>query len=345
MQNQSLPSTPMVTEAKKIMVLGGAGFIGSKLVKKLIDLGHEVIIYDRFYNFIESEKENYIFYLKKRLNDFCPKTKMVYGDIRDEANLLKALKDHQPEIIIHLAQIPLATVSNKMSSEALDININGMTSLIKAVGSVDFVKRLVYSSSSFVYGNFQYSPADENHPTNPIDVYGGTKLAGESIIKGFGTRFGIEYVIIRPSAVYGPTDANLRVSQIFIDNAFKSKELTLDGGGESCLDFTYVDDAAQGFVLAALSPKAKNQVFNITRGEGRTLKEFVEIIKKYFPDLKTTIKPADETRPKRGSLSITKAKEILGYEPKYSLEQGIDEYISYIKSIKASEAAGIKINL
>ena len=208
-----------------------------------------------------------------------------------------------------------------------------MTSLIEAIGAVNFVKRLVYSSSSFVYGHFKYAPADENHPTNPIDVYGGTKLACESMIKGFGTRFGIDYTIVRPSAVYGPTDANLRVSQIFVDNAFNGKELVMEGGGEAALDFTYVDDIAQGFMLAALSPQAKNEIFNITRGEGRTLKELSEILRQYFPDLKTLIKPADKTRPVRGALDIRKAKEILGYSPKYSLEYGIKEYVEYIKNL------------
>ncbi|MDO8669169.1 MAG: NAD-dependent epimerase/dehydratase family protein [Candidatus Buchananbacteria bacterium] len=319
-------------QKQKIMIIGGAGLIGSRITKKLTDLGHEVVIYDKFYNFIESERDKYVFYLKRRLKELCPGIKIVYGDIRDDVNLLKALQENRPDTIIHLAQIPLATVSNKLSSEALDININGLTSLIKAIGSVDFVKRLVYSSSSFVYGHFKYAPADENHPTNPIDVYGGTKLAGEDIIKGFGTRFGIDYTIIRPSAVYGPTDVNLRVSQIFVDNAFNGRDLIMEGGGEACLDFTYVDDIAQGFTLAALSPKAKNEVFNITRGEGRTLKELSDILRQYFPNLKTIIKPADQTRPKRGALDITKARKILGYEPKYSLEDGIKEYVAYIKN-------------
>lgn len=326
------PTTENSNQKKKIMVIGGSGFIGSRITKKLTDLGHEVIIYDKFYNFIESEREKYVFYLRERLKDLCPGIKIIYGDIRDNNNLLKALQENRPDTIIHLAQIPLATVSNKLSSEALDININGTISLIKAIGAVDFIKRLVYSSSSFVYGHFQYAPADEKHPTNPIDVYGGTKLACEDMIKGFGTRFGIDYTIIRPSAVYGPTDANLRVSQIFVDNAFNGKELVMEGGGEACLDFTYVDDIAQGFVLAALSEKAKNEIFNITCGEGRTLKELSDILKQYFPDLKTVIKPADFNRPKRGALDINKAKDILGYEPKYSLEDGIKEYVEYIKN-------------
>lgn len=322
---------PMRSDKKKIMIVGGAGFIGSKIAEKLIDRGHEIIIYDQYFNFIETGQKQYIKNLSERLKIIGDDALLIHGDVRNADLFFSTLQNHQPDTIIHLAQIPLANVSNKFSAEALDINLNGLINIIKSIGTVTFVKRLVYASSSFVYGNFQYSPADENHPTNPMDVYGGTKLAGENIIKGFGTRFSIDYTIIRPSAVYGPTDSNKRVAQIFIENAIINKELILEGGGENYLDFTYLDDAAEGFVLATLSDKAKNEIFNITRGEARSLKDFTDILKKYFPNLKIKIMPADTTRPKRGTLDITKAKNILGYEPKYSFEEGIKEYLNYIK--------------
>jgi len=331
--------------SKSVLIIGGAGFIGSRIAQKLLARGYEVIIYDRFYNFLESEREKYVFYLRERLKDINSKVKIVYGDVRDENRILDTLRQYSPVTIIHLAQIPLATVSNKLSNEALDINVNGVTSLIKAIGAVSCVERLVYSSSSFVYGNFEYTPADEKHPTNPIDVYGGTKLASENIIKGFCTRFKIDYTIIRPSAVYGPTDANRRVSQIFVDNALSGKELFLEGGKECYLDFSYVDDVAEGFVLAVLSDKAKNEIFNITRGEARSLFEFVEILQQHIPDIEFTDKPADSTRPKRGALDISKAREFLGYEPKYSLEDGIKEYLDYLKEIDKTEDLKKKIPL
>ncbi|PJE57912.1 MAG: 3-beta hydroxysteroid dehydrogenase [Candidatus Portnoybacteria bacterium CG10_big_fil_rev_8_21_14_0_10_36_7] len=318
------------TSARKIMIVGGAGFIGSKITLKLIDLGHNVFVYDRYFNFIETGRAKYIKSLKKRLGTIGDSAVFINNDVRNNKLLMSALLEYQPDTIVHLAQIPLANVSNKFSSEALDINFNGLVNIIKSIGTVNFVKRLVYASSSFVYGNFKYSPADENHPTNPIDVYGGTKLAGENIIKGFGTRFGIDYTIIRPSAVYGPTDCNKRVCQIFIENAINDKEIILEGGGENFLDFSYIDDVAEGFVLAILSNKAKNEIFNITRGEARSLKNLAEILKTYYPKLKSRVIPADNTRPKRGALNINKAKTILGYDPKYSLEEGIKEYINYI---------------
>ena len=142
-KNNPLPPQQTPPSQMKIMVIGGAGFIGSHIVKKLLARGFEVIIYDKFFNFLEPARENYIFYLPKRLAEIGPTAKIVYGDIRDGGVLAKTLKEYRPNIIIHLAQIPLATVSNKLSAEAIDINVNGLTSLIKVIGSVDFVERLV----------------------------------------------------------------------------------------------------------------------------------------------------------------------------------------------------------
>ena len=257
---------------------------------------------------------------------------VVRGDTRNLSGLISALKEsRQPEVVIHLAAIPLATASNQFSEDAIQINLNGTVTLLEAIRVTPSVKRLVFASSSFVYGNFHYAPADEEHPTDPIDVYGGTKLAGEALIKGFARRFGIEFVIIRPSAVYGPTDANRRVTQIFVENAILGRSLILHGGGRSQLDFTYCEDTAHGFVLASLHPEAANEVFNITRGEGRSIKELADIISRLVPGTRIDERPADETRPERGALDISKARQLLGYEPRYSLEEGMERYVAFVQ--------------
>jgi nucleoside-diphosphate-sugar epimerase len=319
---------------KKVMIVGGAGFIGSHIAKEMLTLGHEVLIYDSFMSFVSPAESHYTFYLQKRLKDIKDKVEIVRGDVRDRNLLIKTMKEFKPEIVINMVAIPLATASTVFFDDAIQINLNGHINLLDAIRHSHSVKRFIYTSSSFVYGHFKYDPADENHPTLPIDIYGGTKLSCEILSKSFSEKYGIEYVVIRPSAVYGPTDVNRRVSQIFVENVLTGKPLTLHGGGEDKVDFTYITDIAHGFVLAALSPNAKNQIFNITAGYGRSAKEFAQILSNLLPGMvKTEIKPADINRPVRGSLDIKKAKEMLSYEPKYQLEEGLKKYLDYIKSV------------
>lgn len=317
----------------KVLITGGAGFIGYYVVKELLNLGDEIIIYESFSNYIEPSKSNYHNYLKIRLKEIEGKVNIVNGDIRDKELFFQTLKNYKPEAIINLAALPIATMSNKYPEDSFEINLKGVANILESIRKVDFINRFVYVSSSMVYGDFHYNPADENHPLSPIEVYGGTKLAGEILTKVYNKQYGINYTILRPSAVYGPTDANRRITQIFVENALTNKPLVLHNGGESKLDFSYVEDVAHGFVLALKSKNAENEVFNITRGEGRSLKELAEIIKKIIPDVKIEYKevPNDEKRPERGALDISKARKLLDYNPKYSLEEGIKKYIDFVK--------------
>jgi nucleoside-diphosphate-sugar epimerase len=315
----------------KVFITGGAGFIGANVARELLTHGDELLLHDAFLNFIDPFESNYEKLLKIRLQDIKDKVKIVRGDIRHKGRFLQLMQEFQPDVVVHLAALPIAKQSNMYSEDAFGINLNGTVNILETIRQVSSVKRFVYASSSMTYGNFQYSPADENHPQNPIEVYGATKLASEILTRAYSKRFGLEYTIVRPSAVYGPTDVNKRVSQIFVENALRGKALKLEGGGASKLDFTYVEDIAHGFVLAIKSEKAKNETFNITRGEGRSLKEFVDILKGLIPNLKTEVTPADGERPERGTLDISKARKLLGYEPKYSLEDGIKKYVDFVK--------------
>jgi nucleoside-diphosphate-sugar epimerase len=180
-----------------------------------------------------------------------------------------------------------------------------------------------------VYGDFKTNKVNEESPVNPKEAYGTMKLAGEIVTKGIGKLNNIPYTIIRPSAVYGPTDMNRRVSQIFIENAFTNKEIEIEGKNEK-LDFTFIEDLAEGCVLAGTKKQGMDQVFNITYGKGQTLYSYVLNLKKLFPNLNYKIKPRDKTKPSRGTLSINKAKKLLGFKPEYNLKKGIKKYFNFL---------------
>lgn len=315
---------------KKILITGGAGFIGYYITNELLSMNNEVIIYDAFLNYISPLESRYQEYLEYRLNDIKNKAHVIRGDIRNGRYFVKVLNDTKPEIVIHLAAIPIAKASNQFSEEAIQINLGGTITALECIKSVNCVKRFIFTSSSFIYGDFQYEPADESHPTKPIDIYGATKLSGEIFTRSFGSKFGIEYTIIRPSAVYGPTDANRRVTQILVENAISGEPLIMHNNGLDRVDFTFVKDTAHGFVLAALSDKAKNETFNITRGEGKSILDLVNALRPLYPDLNIVQKPQDDKRPNRGALDIRKAKSALGYEPKYDLQSGMHEYVDFL---------------
>lgn len=314
-----------------VLLTGGAGFIGSYLAKELIEKGKKVVIYDSFSSFASPFDSHYNRYLNERFKGIGKGVEIVRGDIVNASLFRKTLRDYKPERVIHLAALAVADIVTKFPEVAIESNLNGLTNVLEAVREVNFVRRFVFISSSFVYGDFKYVPADENHPTEPKEVYGGMKLAGEILTKAYSRRFGLEYTIIRPSAVYGPLDTNMRVTQLFIENAFKNKPIILHDNGNAKLDFTHVRDTARGIALAAYSAKGKNEIFNITRGQARSLKELADIISRSIPGVKIIKRPATLYRPKRGQLDISNARKLLNFKPRISLEEGMGDYIEWMK--------------
>ena len=321
-----------MAEIKKVLITGGCGFIGSYLTRELLKQGCEILLFDAFINYIDPFTSNYQFFLKARMNGLMDKVRIERGDIRVQKRMQQLMNEWKPDGVVHLAALPGAKESTAYPTEALQINVDGTLSVLEGVKVCGTVKRFIFTSSSFVYGNFKKPIADEEHPTDPIDVYGGTKLTGEILTRAYSRQHGFEHVVIRPSAVYGFGDCNRRVTQNMIENAMTGKPLILHDGGRSRIDFSHVSDVADGYSRALLVPEAANQTFNITRGNARTVLEFATEVKKYFPDAKLVEKPPDASRPERGTLSIEKAKKILGYAPKVDIEQGIKEYVALLKS-------------
>ena len=172
-----------------------------------------------------------------------------------------------------------------------------------------------------VYGNFDGKMVNEETPCNPIGIYGALKYSGEKLV-AYNQVFDLPYTIIRPSALYGERCVSRRVGQV-LENALQGKNLTLNGDGLEKLDFTYISDLLQGVIKTIESPKSKNQVFNITFGEGNEILKMANIVLEHFPKIKIEYLPRDNLVPERGALSIEKAKELIDYRPQYPLEVGI----------------------
>jgi nucleoside-diphosphate-sugar epimerase len=184
-----------------------------------------------------------------------------------------------------------------------------------------------------VYGNFDGDAVTEDRHCEPIGIYGALKYGGEKLVIAYNQVFGLSYTIVRPSALYGERCVSRRVGQAFIENALRGLPLSVNGDGSDALDFTYVQDLVQGLVLCMAKQGARNQTFNLTYGNARSLKQMIDIVQKNFPGIEVKFQPRDALMPERGTLSIEKAKRLLGYKPDCPLEEGFVKYIQWYKEL------------
>lgn len=322
---------------KTAFITGGLGLIGSNIARILIeeDIASRVVLLDHYGRYTSSTQSSFVDYRSLRLKGIESKIIVERGEAKHLSVVSSLLRKYTPDFVFHLAALPLAKIQNLNTEEALEGSVLSTSWLLETLGQLKQETkkpspRFVYASSSMVYGDFQYTPADEKHPTAPKEIYGTAKLAGEEITRGLARFWGIDAAIVRPSAVYGPTDMNRRVSQIFLEKAMLGQKISVDGADEA-LDFTYVKDIARGFVLAATVPGAIGETFNVTTGHAVTLLDYVLELKKYFPNLEYQVGERDAFRPKRGTLAIAKAKELLGYAPQYDIARGVKEYVEFAR--------------
>jgi nucleoside-diphosphate-sugar epimerase len=251
-------------------------------------------------------------------------------DARDYHILSRVCSDIQPQVVVHLAAVAHAGTSNKDPYSTFD---HGLRTLENALDwSRHGIERFIYFSSSMVYGDFRMDEVVEEHPLDPIGIYGALKLSGEKIVVAYNQVFGLPYTIIRPSALYGPRCVSRRVGQIFIESSLAGKPLRVDGDGTDLLDFTCVDDLIEGVCLAIEKPTAINQTFNLTYGRSRSIAELVEVMRTYFPNIAVERVERDKLMPHRGTLSVAKARSLLGYSPRYPIEEGFDRYIQWYRA-------------
>ena len=312
----------------KFLITGGLGFIGSKIIEKLTNDGHDVICVDNkdTYNIISKEELEKLISWRTR-NWVMKKVIIIEGDLLDQMVCLKAFS-HRPDTVIHLATYPRAKIVDKDPIKGVPKVIGTTTNLLWHASTFN-TKKFVYISSSMVYGDFVDGTREESN-TKPTNIYGEAKLTGERLTKLFAKRDGLNYIIVRPSGVYGPGDLPDRVVSKFFAKAMANEQITLHNG-ENKVDFTYRQDAAYGIVKAATGEVA-NTSFNITAGNATSLRTLAETIID-ITGSKSEIKDIgmQSLYPMRGTLDISRAKDLLEYQPQFSLRQGLESYYDWIR--------------
>jgi nucleoside-diphosphate-sugar epimerase len=318
----------------KILLTGGLGFIGFHTAKLLEETTkHHLLIVDAYREYI---KHDVIFNPYIRRGAMLQKSKIIQGDCSNYAFVKQIIQDYQPEIIIHFASLPIVWKAEnwpELAHQDIEESFKSVLSGCEETSQVP--KKIIYISSSMVYGHFMRDqflnliPAIENQAITPIDVYGRCKMTCENLLIDFAKKTISNYIIIRPSAVYGPEDYNKRVVEVFLKNAIQNKEIIISGNGELTLDFTYVEDLVKS-IVQCVEKDITNETFNITFGHGYTINELAHIVKQLVPSANIKHGLLAPNRPNRTYLNIEKAKSLLGINPQTSLEQGVEKYYKYL---------------
>jgi UDP-glucose 4-epimerase len=301
---------------RRVVITGGAGFIGSHLADQLLKLGSKVIVIDNLDPYYHGKEKNILHNLKNENFRF------LKLDILDLEKISRVFKN--ADIIFHLAAQPGVRYSIENPHKTNLVNVEGTLNVLLAAKKNN-VKKVIVASSS-VYGIPTYTPIDENHPLNPISVYGASKVAAEKYCKVLSNLTNLYVVILRYHSVYGPRQRPDMAVHKWVKAALKGQSLVIYGDGNQLRDFTYVSDVVDATIAAAEVEDIKGEIFNIGSGKAIKIKNVVEIILKHLH--KSYMKPVYE-RPQPGDMpctwaDITKAKKILNYKPKVTLETGLN---------------------
>ena len=228
-----------------------------------------------------------------------------------------------------MASFPRQKVVNSNPALGSRTMSEGLLNLLEASNNYD-VRKFIYISSSMVYGDFK-DDVKEDYECKPQGQYGILKLAGEWLVKDYTRRTNLVHTIIRPSAVYGPLDVEDRVISKFILRAMRGEPLQVNGATET-LDFTYVDDAADGIVAAALSDNTENKTYNITKSHSHTLLDAANLAVSVVGKGTIEVGNRDLDFPSRGALNIDAARRDFGFDPKVDVAEGFKIYYDWLKS-------------
>ena len=294
---------------KAILITGGAGFIGSEAVSQLLHEGAKVTVFDNF----SSGKRHYLPKQNKKL-------RIIKGDITNERAVIKATKDQ--EIVLHLAALPFIPDSFYYPVDFFKVNTVGSMHVFWSAAKSKTVETVINISTSEVYGSAQYTPMDENHPTSPYSTYAVSKLAADRAAFTLHKESGFPVVILRPFNTFGPRYTEPYIIPEIIGQILRgTKELNL-GNVNSTRDFTFVSDTVRGILKAMQGKKAIGEIINIGSDNTYNVNNLVELLKGDVVHI-----PKRPGEPDCTWADISKARRLLGYEPKIHIKDGVSMFV------------------
>ena len=318
-------------ENKKILLTGGAGFIGSRLCEQL-SKDNEILIYD---NLKRNSIKNTSLLNKESI-------KLIQGNVLDYSFLKKAVDSFKPNIVIHLAALAGIDTVIKNPVDTMKVNMIGTYNILEAVKDyVEDIERFIDFSTSEVFGSYAYK-VDEKSTTNLAPVgearwtYSVSKLAGEHLTHSYYKEYGLKVVTVRPFNIYGPGQVGEGAIHQFIARAIRNEQIEIHGDGDQIRSWCYIDDFLQGIKLCLENQDAIGNSFNIGNPKGTiTIGMLAQLIKQIANSKSEIIYvPKNYVDVELRVPSIDKAKELLGFKPKYDLIEGLDRTIQWYRSIE-----------
>jgi len=314
----------------RILITGGAGFIGSNLADALTELGNHVTCYDSFSPYYEGKDANVRGCLAN------PRYRLLRADILDRERLEDATEDI--DIVFHLAAQPGVRYSLENAAGVVRVNVEGTVSVLEMARKKS-VPKVVFASSSSVYGNPIRLPVTETDPTNPLSPYGASKLAAEKISQTYSELYGIRIVVLRYFTVYGPRQRPDMAVRRFLQDLLNNHPLTVFGDGKQTRDLTYVHDIVAGTIAAATASFGAYEVLNLGAGHRIAVIELLRTLAEVAgrqSSMSCHFEPRNPADVKDTQADIGKARRLIGFNPQTTLQQGLKSFVDWYLGTESS---------
>jgi nucleoside-diphosphate-sugar epimerase len=312
----------------RVLVTGGAGFLGAAAIRALVARGDTAIAFDTQFAHFANQRP-------------VERLIRVPGDITDMASIAQAVSVHKPESVVHCAAIVGVLSSLGSPINVVRVNIEGSLNVFEAM-RLGGIRRCIHISSEEAYGAFRADKVDETHPLDPVLPYGICKAAVEQLGRSYRALHGLEMINLRTSWVYGPGLPRDRIPKNLVDAALAGRKLHIPTGADSAIDHTHVDDVVSAILVALDLERHRYDVYNIASGAAATVAEIVAIVRELVPGAQLSVGPGiyrhgDRVEAvRKGALDVSRAATELGWRPRYGIRTGLAAYVNAAREARAA---------